>query len=615
MRMRRLRTISAAALLAIGIGAGGSLGSSYGSGQAWAAVPGLPLAAAAAQSQAQGAAGLAASDTKLDAVLAVDVSTSMDQSDVNKVSFEAMKMFIDMASVQGDKIGVIAYTDKILREKALLKIGGPQDKQSLKTFIDQLTRGPYTDIAVGVSEAVKVLESGAEAGHVPLIVLLTDGNNSLGKGSSQQQSDQVLDDAIQRAKEKGIPIYTIGLNADGQLNKQVLERISGETGGKLFVTSTADALPGILSEIYAAHLKLKVVPLQGFTANGGFQEVKVRIPNDSVLEANISVMSGKPVELQLTDPSGQSQNFPSDSIVYSASSAYSLLKLLRPDQGDWTLKIKGVPKEKVEINLVYNYDIQVVFAALPSSAYKPGDVVPVEARLESNGQPVTDAELYKQAKATLVVADQDAGTVREEPLALSAAGIKGSFKIPEPHHYELKVKVEDANFVRESLPVTIAAKSGGAGVSPAADEGKRLLSPAGWVAAAAAALAVIAALVMALSYYRKANRGFVGQLVVEITDEDTGERTSPQYRKLSAFKGKLQLHQLLQLAPEFAETKKIVFRPAPGDMLTVINEAGCAIEKGGRLLDAAKPHQLRANDRIKITLQNVNKTITLEYLK
>lgn len=614
MRNRRLRTISAVALLAIGIGVGGSLGSFHGSGQAWSAMQGLTIAAAAAQGQAQGAAGAPASDTKLDAVLAVDVSTSMDQSDVNKVSFEAMKMFVDMASVQGDKIGVIAYTDKILREKALLKIGGPQDKQSLKSFIDQLTRGPYTDIAVGVSEAVKVLESGTEAGHVPLIVLLTDGNNSLDKGNSQEKSDQVLNDAVQRAKEKGIPIYTIGLNADGQLNKEVLERISGETGGKLFVTSTADALPGILSEIYAAHLKLKVVPLQGFTANGGFQEVKVRIPNDSVLEANISVMSGKPVELQLTDPSGQSQNFPSDSIVYSASSAYSLLKLLRPDQGDWTLKIKGVPKEKVEINLVYNYDIQVAFDAPPSSAYKPGDVVPVEARLESNGQPVTDAELYKQAKATLVVTDKDAGTATEEPLALSAAGIKGSFKIPEPHNYELKVKVEDANFVRESLPVPITAKPGG-GTSPAADEGERLLSPAGWAAAGAAALAVIAALVMALSYYRKANRGFVGQLVVEITDEDTGERTSPQYRKLSAFKGKLQLHQLLQLAPEFAETKKIVFRPAPGDLLTVVNEAGCAIEKGGRLLDAARPHELRANDRIKITLQNVNKTITLEYLK
>ncbi|UUZ96049.1 VWA domain-containing protein [Paenibacillus sp. P25] len=198
-------------------------------------------------------------DTRMDAVLSVDVSTSMNDSDVNKVSFEAVKMFVDMASVQGDKIGVVAYTDRIMREKALLNIKDAKDKQDIKAFIDQLNRGPYTDLAVGVDEAVKVLENGADPAHTPVVVLLTDGNNSAPSGRTQEQSDKEMSDALARAKAKGIPIYTIGLNADGQLNKTVLERIAGETGGKSFVTSSADDLPGILSEIYARHLKLKVL--------------------------------------------------------------------------------------------------------------------------------------------------------------------------------------------------------------------------------------------------------------------------------------------------------------------------------------------------------------------
>ncbi|UUZ85600.1 VWA domain-containing protein [Paenibacillus sp. P26] len=197
-------------------------------------------------------------DTRMDAVLSVDVSTSMNDSDVNKVSFEAVKMFVDMASVQGDKIGVVAYTDRIMREKAPLNIKDAKDKQDIKAFIDQLNRGPYTDLAVGVDEAVKVLENGADPAHTPVVVLLTDGNNSAPSGRTQEQSDKEMSDALARAKAKGIPIYTIGLNADGQLNKTVLERIAGETGGKSFVTSSADDLPGILSEIYARHLKLKV---------------------------------------------------------------------------------------------------------------------------------------------------------------------------------------------------------------------------------------------------------------------------------------------------------------------------------------------------------------------
>jgi Ca-activated chloride channel family protein len=566
------------------------------------------------------------SDTKIDAVLSVDVSTSMNESDVNKVSFEAMKMFIDMASVQGDKIGVVAYTDQILREKALLTIGSAADKQSLKTFIDQLTRGPYTDVAVGVGEAVKVLESGGSApGHVPLIVLLTDGNNSLnaGAGKNQAQSDQTLEQALKKAKEKGIPIYTIGLNADGNLNKDVLERISTDTGGKLFITSTADKLPQILSEIYASHLKLKVVPLTGITANGQFQDVTVNIPNASVLEANISIMSSKPVEVKLVNPAGQAQTIPSDKIVYSASSAYTLVKLLNPVQGDWKLQIKGVSKEKIDINLIYNYDVQVSMEVASSNSYKPGDTVPIRAYLESNGAKVTDADLYKNLKAALVVTDLDTKKTAETPLASSAQGIEGTMKIAEAHDYEVKVKVEDANFVRESQPVTISAKKGGAstpapapattGNEPASSGNNALLTPVAWIIGLL--LLLIAVGLFALSRWKQANKGFFGQVVIEVKDENTGERTSPQYRKLNAFKGKFELHQLLQLAPEFAETKQILFKPGPGDTVVLFNQSGCVIEKGGRVFDAVQGKELRNNDRIKILLQNVNKSITVEYLK
>nr|WP_285854113.1 VWA domain-containing protein [Paenibacillus elgii] len=570
----------------------------------------IPLQAAAAPAGAV--------DMKMDAVLSVDVSTSMNESDVNKVSNEAMKMFVDMASVQGDKIGLVAYTDQVMREKALLPINSAADKQDLKSFIDKLSKGPYTDIAVGVSEAVKVLESGTEPGHVPLIVLMTDGNNSLNAGRTQQQSDQELNDAIKKAQDKGIPIYTIGLNADGTLNKAVLERISNETKGKSFITSTADNLPQILSEIYASHFKLKVVPLTGFVANGQFQDVKVTIPNASVQEANISIMSSKPVEVKLFDPSGKEQKIPSDRVVYTASSAYSLLKVLTPAQGDWKLQVKGVQKEKININLVYNYDLQLVMEPLASTTLKPGDEVQVKAYLQTAGQKTADADLYKGLKASAVLTDLDTKKTEEKPLTIGAQGIAGSFKVPDAHDYELKLKAEGTNFLRETAPVKLTAKSGEAASKPVSEPTKEAagaLSPTAWAAMIVGVLVLAGAVLYALSAYRKANKGFVGQLVIEVKDEDTGERTNPQYRKLNAFKGKVTLHQLLQLAPEFAETQNIVFRPGPNDTVLLHNATPCVVEKGGRVFDAAKGKEIRANDRIKIALQNVNKSISVEYLK
>lgn len=87
--------------------------------------------AAAAQAQTSG----------IDAVLVADVSNSMNTSDRDKISNEAMKMFIDMLPVQGDKVGIVAYTDQVEREKAMLEIQSDADKSSLKDFIDQPAGG------------------------------------------------------------------------------------------------------------------------------------------------------------------------------------------------------------------------------------------------------------------------------------------------------------------------------------------------------------------------------------------------------------------------------------------------------------------------------------------
>lgn len=110
--------------------------------------------------------------------------------------------------------------------------------------------------------------------------------------------------------------------------------------------------------------------MQSITANGDYQDVTVNVPNGSVLEANISIMSSQPVTAKLTDPSGKEVAIPSNNVLLSKSSTYSLIKLLSPQEGDWKLQVKGVPKDKIDINLVFNYDLELKIDALPSATYK-----------------------------------------------------------------------------------------------------------------------------------------------------------------------------------------------------------------------------------------------------
>lgn len=561
----------------------------------------------------------AQASSQIDAVLVLDVSNSMKTSDPNNIGNEAMKMFIDMLSEKGDQVGIVAYTDTIQREKALLEIKSQEDKDNLKSFIDQLNRGAYTDVSVGVKEAMQILEDGADPDHEPMIIVLADGNNDFddNSGRTQAQSDADMDKAIKEANDSGVPIYTIGLNADGKLNKEALAEISDLTDGKSFSTNTADDLPQILSEIFASHLELNIVPVDSFTANGNYQDVKISVPNSNVLEANISIMSDKPVEAKLFDPSGQEVSIPSDKVLRSESKSYSLIKLLTPAEGDWTLQVKGVNQDKIDINLIFNYDLNLAMDPLAKTTYSKGDTVQINSYLVSGGQKLGDKQQYSNMSAVLLVKDLDTGTTTEIPMDNAGDHFEGTYKIADEHDYEIKVKAEEASFFRETDAVNITAKPNATGqtkpAQPVGEEDKPFpLLP---VIFGVIGLAVLlAAIYFILRYIKLANRGFVGQLVIEIRDENTGDKTSPQYKKLSTFKGSLKLHQLLQLAPELKETEKIIFKPSNNDRITLHNGSTCTIEKSGRAIQADGGYELKSGDRIMVSLQQVDKTIFIEYL-
>jgi Ca-activated chloride channel homolog len=559
-------------------------------------------------------------DQKMDAVLVVDVSNSMKDSDKNKISNEAMKMFIDMLSKDGDKVGMVAYTDQIIREKALMKIQSEADKKDLKKYIDSLSKDAYTDIAVGVTEAVKILDAGKEDGHTPIIILLTDGNNALNPntGRTQAQSDTELEAALTTAKTQGYPIYTIGLNADGTLNKAKLESLSKKTNGKFFTTTKAEELPSILSEIFANHLKLKVVPVTNLAANGQFQDVTINIPNSNVMEANISITSSKPIEAKLFSPDGKAVKIPSTDVFYSKSKAYSLIKLIKPTEGNWKVQVKGVQKDKIDINMVFNYDLSLVLEEPAKKNYVKDEIVNIKAFLQSNNQNIQSPELYETMKGKLIVTDLKSKEVKEFPLDTDGQSFNGGFTILENHKYALKVVAEDQSFLRETNTVILDAETpppAAPAAAKVAGEVKEKETP--WLLYTIVGLGliiVIAFIFFIISLVKKRNKGFIGQMVVEIRDENTGEKTTPQYRKLNAFKGKIKLHQLLQLAPEFIETDTIILLPGKNDTLTLMNKGEAIIEKSGRAVDASKGLVIKKNDKLKVKLNKVNKSISLDYL-
>lgn len=100
----------------------------------------------------------ATSDAQLDAVLVIDASGSMKETDPNKLGLEGVKLFVDMLGLTDNQVGVVTYGSDVSQTYPMSLVKNQSDKENIKNFVDGITRDlEYTDITSGLKEAVKML--------------------------------------------------------------------------------------------------------------------------------------------------------------------------------------------------------------------------------------------------------------------------------------------------------------------------------------------------------------------------------------------------------------------------------------------------------------------------
>jgi Mg-chelatase subunit ChlD len=595
-----------------------------------------PLTAQAAQA----ATGV----PQIDAVLVLDASNSMKTSDPDKISVEAMNMFIDMLGVAGDKVGVVSYSSEIERQKAVLTLRGAEDKADLKAFIAQLNYGSYTDITLGMEEAARMLDDSLEPGHKPMIVLLTDGNNEMDPGKSKTLDDAAADTEriISEAQAKGYPVYTIGLNHDGYLNRGYLEDIAHRTGAKFFETSSADGLPEILSAIFADQMELKIVNIDNVTADGNFQVVDLIIPDRNIVEANVTFLSGNPVEVELYDPSGNQVLFDGAETILTQSNSYSLLKIISPGQGLWQIRVKGVSGDQIKINLLYQYSVDAGLSVTTGSNVYAGDTIPAEVVLYEGSRPTSNTDLYLNSTCVLRVLDTAAQQETQIPAVYRNGVFVSDVYLPEARTYEITARVEHPNFFRESEPVSITAAAAPAPTAtptptpqptatpaptatraptPTAAPVEEPSDPFPWYFYGLIGLGVLALVGAAVFVSRRMKRNarvFTGKLVIEVTDHYTRERSAPQYRNLIEYGKKTDLFALLNRKGSPA-LERVVITPSPDapshmpQLIVKCNDPAVKFKKDFMEQDASKGIAMNLKSELLVMLEAENKQVKIRY--
>lgn len=365
----------------------------------------------------------------VDIAIIVDTSGSMKDTDPNRIAIEAAKLFIDMTEMGNARIALVTFSDELGTVTKLTELNGITDKANLKSSINPTPYKGDTDMGLALKKGYDLLMDDSGSKNQKAILFFTDGNIDLGGSTKRTDEDSLQDtkDVIAEASKNGVPIYTIGLNSDGSVDKNLLSEISEKTEGRNYIVDSADILPDIFNEIFADFINSNIISLGDYVTDGkNYTDIPFQISNNSVLEANIILLSKEKLkEFELTNPGGDSVRINSDKLILSESNQYTLLKLVTPEKGDWLLRIKGKKDCKVHINLIFNYNVELKCKA-EYIAGGNNSYIQVDSWMEKDGEKLEDEALYAGFEGEVHCKSQDG----EETYPITVEGAAFSAKIP-----------------------------------------------------------------------------------------------------------------------------------------------------------------------------------------
>ena len=205
----------------------------------------------------------AADSSGTDAVLVIDVSGSMKQSDPDYLCRKAAMSFIeDLSQTPGSRAALITFSDTLQTVIPLTDTESLSDENELMKVLNGLsyTAGD-TDIGAAMEKAASVLMQRGENTRAGSILLLTDGEIDLPAAENEQEAEKESLTraliAVEEAKKEGIVIHTVALDLSGHIDTNLLNYMADSTGGTSNVVNNASALNRVFRQLSESVARLR----------------------------------------------------------------------------------------------------------------------------------------------------------------------------------------------------------------------------------------------------------------------------------------------------------------------------------------------------------------------
>lgn len=404
-------------------------------------------------------------------MLVMDGSNSIRYTDPENLRVEAVKQFMGLLADSGNGVGGIVFSTDIEAQKELSYIGGAEDKVAVTDFFEQSQIYDFTNIGAALMRALDILGDGGVTGRPCAVILFSDGNTEMPDGEQLNTSLAQKAEAIQRARDLGIPIYSVCLNANDKADFSEMRQISAATGGRSEEVKSPEDLRNVFNDFYDLIYGTSTISLiDEVFPESGLIAKDFLIPGIGVEEVNI-VVNGKTKSVSLIRPGGEPCS--PENMTQVFSDTFLLIKLKDVTPGKWSIQTAGEPGDQIKVNMVYNTNLTVSMQMEPDGlSYEPDETVRVGSVLAAGNIVADHAWQYVGYEARLEILDANEQVTDTRKMEVSDRGFQTDYNFPSGASYA-RVTVEGYDLTKYSEttgPIMVAKKAPATGEKPGAGD-------------------------------------------------------------------------------------------------------------------------------------------------
>ena len=408
----------------------------------------------------------AAAANRYNVVFVIDASGSMLETDRSLWRYEAIDLFLGLATDAGNHMGAVIFNDRIIAAIQMQEINGKDIKT---TFSQNLRNSPIqgdTDIGGAVLKAVEMLDAERNPELPSVIILLSDGNTDFpydNTGEYYKQSKENKEKAIERARENQYSVFSVCLNENNKANTAELADISKATGGQFVEVGKAEDLKEVFGYFYNIIYSTETISIvdERIPANG-ILETPFSVPFAGVEELNIIISTLNPeTQYTLFRPDGNGFTEDELSAFTIQVKTFSIIKIPQPPGGVWKIQARGNPDDAVKIDMVYNSSFSVRAQAEPAGpGYELGDQITFTASIFSNGEEMRESSSYAVYSAILTVFNaSDNSEVAKTLMQAEQFGYRADYSANEAGDFYVTVTVMFEGLEKSSEKIFMTVNS------------------------------------------------------------------------------------------------------------------------------------------------------------